>query len=249
MSFIKKMRNILHLLLLTATSYVCSLRLAEFIGGSSDGWRAIAGLPSVISIDGNGAAMLSVNSSTSPSFFMAPNEILMDIVYRSSFLNISSHNFSLRVLLNFPSICTIEPCVSRLILVGETCSLDMTLSRGENVIQLWPYQKRDGFECSLCSALLEPDHLCEENDPANASSRILQTLRFLLVSIEAPAATTPATFSLSAAELLPAQTCPPPDGPCAGGLSVGLGVSDWLALSDFPPLETCTAPPVKQAGG
>jgi hypothetical protein len=235
-------------LLLISVTGIYSLRFSEFIGGSSDGWRAIAGLPSVISIDGNGVAHLAVNRSTSPSFYLAPNELVMDIIYRAS-QNDSDNSVSLRVVLDFPSTCN-GSCSSRLIIVGETCSLDIPLSRGENFVQLWPYRNLEGSTWSLCSVLLEPDHLCEEKDPANATSKTLRTLRFLLISIDTQSAAYPADFSLSAAELLPALSCPTAqdEPPCDGALSSRVGIADWLVLADFPPLEACTMPPVHQPG-
>ena len=221
-----------------------SLRLSQFISGSSEGWRVIAGIPGVALIGENGTTV-HVNASTSPSFLMAPNELLLDIVNRTS-AEQSSEMF-LRLFLSFPTECAAEQCISRLVIIGETCSLDTLLFPGENAVRLWPF--KIGV-WSLCSALLQPDHLCEYNDPENASAQVLRSLRFLLISFESPRTATTLTFFMSSAELQPASPpCPANvEGPCDGRLSAHSTIADWLLLSDFEPLRPCTEPPIQQPG-
>ena len=243
-----RLRNLLPLIILLQSGR--ALRLSQFLSGTTEGWRALAGLPdspSVSSRNENNMLPIVLNMSSSPSFFMAPNEILLDIMYRTESRNVTQQNTSLHINISFPATCESESCASRLILVGETCSLDAPLFGGMNIIQLWPLEARDASIWSLCSSLLEPDHICEDDDAANATVRTLLSLRFLLISAEIPSAAGAGAFTLSAFSLLPALACPggEPSQPCDGALSTGAG---WLVLSDFPQLEPCTAPPTRRPG-
>jgi hypothetical protein len=239
------------IILMQLGRYVPALRLSQFLSGTSGGWRALAGLPNPPSESSSMENMLPIvlNVSSSPSFFMAPNEILLDVMHRTASRNVTQQNTSLRINISFPATCESELCASRLVIVGESCSLDTPLLPGDNIVHLWPLEARDPSRWSLCSFLLEPDHICEDDDAANATARTLLSLRFLLISVEIPSAAGAAAsaFSLSAFSLLPALACPDGESspPCDGALSTGAG---WLVLSDFPQLETCTAPPIRRPG-